>query len=44
MDRGNLVFGERGVLATDGTHVQCHACAAIRFAQIMNGGYGQTRA
>src|SRR5918911_4025764 len=26
MDRAEPVYGERGVLATDGTHVQCHAC------------------
>jgi hypothetical protein len=29
-------YGDVGVLATDGTRVECHLCAAIRFAQIMN--------
>jgi hypothetical protein len=34
------LYGELGVLNTDGTRVECHLCAAIRFAQIMNRGTG----
>jgi len=37
------LFGRLGVLALDDAQAECHICAAIRFAQIMNGSFGGRR-